>query len=368
MDLTLTWTTDAGPGEWSGSAPVVLGREGDVEITDDQVSRRHARLDAASGTLTLTDLGSANGTFVNDERIESAPLPSGGTVRLGRVVVEITVHADETVFVDAEPPPADETVVVDDDGTVVADSLQVPLPPSAPDLVIAWTNTETDASAQREMTAPVTIGSRDDADLRLADGRVSRRHAVLHVDTEAGGATIRVEDQGSSNGTFHEGQRITSATLGESGTVRLGPYRVEVRLAGVEAKAPEVPPRRPAAPPREDEDVSISLDGPPEPVVIARDFPPALFDEPVVPVEALRADGRPVQEASYVAIGGGLGNFVWVDMLRIGGVPPNDILVLGLEEKPHSRYERLCINSQIPDHERLRSDSGSCPDCIWGWP
>ncbi|MEM6328159.1 MAG: hypothetical protein AAF791_13680, partial [Bacteroidota bacterium] len=47
---------------------------------------------------------------------------------------------------------------------------------------------------------------------------------------------------------------------------------------------------------------------------------------------------------------------------------PNDILVLGLEEKPHSRYERLCINSQIPDHERLRSDSGSCPDCIWGWP
>ena len=82
----------------------------------------------------------------------------------------------------------------------------------------------------------------------------------------------------------------------------------------------------------------------------------------------LKRDGRPVLEADYVAIGGGLGSFVWVDMLRIGGVPASHIAVLGLEEKPHARYERLCIQSQIPDHERLRSDSGSCPDCIWGWP
>src|SRR5579884_2523924 len=32
------------------------------------------------------------------------------------------------------------------------------------------------------------------------------------------------------------------------------------------------------------------------------------------------------------------------------------------------RYRRLCQNSQIPLHERLRSHSESCPDNIWGYP
>src|SRR5262249_20718214 len=36
--------------------------------------------------------------------------------------------------------------------------------------------------------------------------------------------------------------------------------------------------------------------------------------------------------------------------------------------KPYGNYRRLCINSQIPDHERLRSNSISTPDNIWGFP
>ncbi len=54
------------------------------------VSRRHAILRYASGQWTLTDLGSANGTFVNDKAL--APhtptvLPEGSIVRLGAFVV-----------------------------------------------------------------------------------------------------------------------------------------------------------------------------------------------------------------------------------------------------------------------------------------
>jgi hypothetical protein len=44
------------------------------------VSRRHAELAAAGGSVTVTDLGSANGTFVNDRRIEPR---SGVAVRAG---------------------------------------------------------------------------------------------------------------------------------------------------------------------------------------------------------------------------------------------------------------------------------------------
>ncbi|MHC5732816.1 MAG: FHA domain-containing protein, partial [Nostoc sp.] len=80
------------------------------------------------------------------------------------------------------------------------------------------------------------------------------------------------------------------------------------------------------------------------------------------------ATGLPVDESDYLAIGAGLGSFFWADLLRISGVRAEKIVALGLEAEPYARYKRLCLNSQIPLHERLRSNSDSCPDNIWGWP
>jgi pSer/pThr/pTyr-binding forkhead associated (FHA) protein len=97
-------------------------------------------------------------------------------------------------------------------------------------------------------------------------------------------------------------------------------------------------------------------------------FPPALFEQEIVPVAGLRKLDLPLEETTYLAIGGGLGSFVWVNHLVIYGADPAQVVSIGLESKPHGRYEKLCINSQIPTHERLRSDSGSTPDNLWGWP
>ncbi len=97
-------------------------------------------------------------------------------------------------------------------------------------------------------------------------------------------------------------------------------------------------------------------------------FPPALFNQSVVNVEALAQLDVPIEEITYLAVGGGLGSFAWVNHLVIYGVNPANIASIGFEAKPHGRYRRLCHNSQIPDQERLRSDSGSTPDNIWGWP
>jgi pSer/pThr/pTyr-binding forkhead associated (FHA) protein len=85
-------------------------------------------------------------------------------------------------------------------------------------------------------------------------------------------------------------------------------------------------------------------------------------------VAELRQSGFDLDETTYLAIGAGLGSFAWVNHLVIYGASPDQIACIGVESKPHGRYERLCLNSQIPNHERLRSDSGSTPDNIWGWP
>ena len=78
--------------------------------------------------------------------------------------------------------------------------------------------------------------------------------------------------------------------------------------------------------------------------------------------------GIPVKDVPFVSVGGGIGSFVTVDYLRVAGVPTSDIRVLTTLERPWQTYEYLTRVSQIPRGERLRSDSASRPDNLWGFP
>lgn len=80
------------------------------------------------------------------------------------------------------------------------------------------------------------------------------------------------------------------------------------------------------------------------------------------------AAGLPIVDAPLVSVGGGLGSFALVNTLRIAGLPSSALVVLTPTERPEQTYRYLASNSQIPDHERLRSDSASTMDNIWGFP
>jgi hypothetical protein len=69
-----------------GSGGAVLGRsrEADVQVEDQNVSRRHAELRPSGASWTVRDLGSTNGVKVNGRRIQGAQsLRSGDTITLG---------------------------------------------------------------------------------------------------------------------------------------------------------------------------------------------------------------------------------------------------------------------------------------------
>lgn len=86
----------------------VLGRADNEFLQHDtEVSRRHAVVRTGPEGLTIEDLGSSNGTFVNDQRVQgSAPLSTGDVVRLGQTTLEVEVEAREARTVIRDVPPA----------------------------------------------------------------------------------------------------------------------------------------------------------------------------------------------------------------------------------------------------------------------
>src|SRR5947209_8190614 len=90
MKICLQVQSPSGPStlfEHAGPT-VTLGRNPDSALAFDGsevVSWDHARLDLTPGKATLRDLGSSNGTFLNDRRVlEPTPVSVGDGIRLGQ--------------------------------------------------------------------------------------------------------------------------------------------------------------------------------------------------------------------------------------------------------------------------------------------
>src|SRR3954467_5884620 len=81
---------DATPG-------AVIGREGvEIVLADPEVSRRHAAIRRSGAGVAIEDLGSTNGTFVNDRRITGGGVRSAGdAVRFGNAVWRLRAPAPE---------------------------------------------------------------------------------------------------------------------------------------------------------------------------------------------------------------------------------------------------------------------------------
>lgn len=73
-----------------GSERVVIGRDvcSDLQLADDSVSRRHACVEPVADGYQVSDLGSTNGTYINDQRITESRLRPGDRLRLGNQILK----------------------------------------------------------------------------------------------------------------------------------------------------------------------------------------------------------------------------------------------------------------------------------------
>lgn len=81
------------------------GRGATIMLPHPLVSRQHCELFETNGRLMVRDLGSLNGTFVNNERISEAPLPPGELLTVGAVTFRAVYELPESTAPPEGPGP-----------------------------------------------------------------------------------------------------------------------------------------------------------------------------------------------------------------------------------------------------------------------
>jgi pSer/pThr/pTyr-binding forkhead associated (FHA) protein len=231
-----------------------------------------------------------------------------------------------------------------------------------------WEDPATGEQKEPLLTVPIALGREFERLPDILDGQrvcrivlnsleVSRYHASIEIQQDR----LTIVDRNSSNGIIVNGQKQTKSQLEPGDTIQIGNYQISIAL-------PSTTPANPsqirfnAVTNRPDPRIT------PPPVIPVNNCLPPIFLQEKIDAQAIHSTGLPVEEVEYATIGGGLGSFIWVDLLRICGVSTDRVRVLGMEQQPYGRYQQLCLNAQIVPQERLRSPADACPDNLWGFP
>jgi pSer/pThr/pTyr-binding forkhead associated (FHA) protein len=168
-------------------ATATIGRQAgnDICIPEQHVSRQHAVINYRDGIFMITDLGSANGTFVNDRQLsEPFPLASGDEIRLYVPILKFSATVTEEDQRNAE-----------EHGTLITATAST----GKGKLII--TTGPQEGSTIPLLLKKVTVGratSKADWEIGLQDPSVSRPHARLEIVD----SNWIVYDLGSANGTL----------------------------------------------------------------------------------------------------------------------------------------------------------------------
>jgi len=222
--------------------PLVIGRrQGDLIIDDPMVSGRHVQILFENGAWHLQDLGSTNGTMVDGRLVRDMQLRPGSEITVGSTRMVLFVSNEkEAAEGETRSPSAkqleiawllDEELVELRDGQsntgnaadVVGQDLRLPPGVNAVVEVVAGADL---GKVFRFKRGNVSIGRRI-GEVPLSDVEVSRRHAVVEV---FGREMIFLRDLGSTNGTYHNGRKVSIAQLEPGDTIGVGKTVLKLQL------------------------------------------------------------------------------------------------------------------------------------------
>ncbi|WP_020682755.1 FHA domain-containing protein [Marinobacterium rhizophilum] len=221
----------------TGALIIGRGSDCDLVIDDSHLSRRHAAIRVADTCLQVEDLGSANGTYLNGERISQAEAHHGDEIWLDQLVFRVT---------GPQSGDFDATQLRDPDATALHVAVGTAMRHRDGDenehtRVLrrgkAWF-VMTDGQRCEIAAGRIRIGRAPDNDLVLDDPSVSSHHAELSNQL---GQWILTDLQ-STNGTCVDGRSVEQAQLSDGARVRFGELDMQLVLDS-HAQPRDAPPR-----------------------------------------------------------------------------------------------------------------------------
>jgi len=247
----------------------IIGRKiGDILIDNPSLSPQHAALEIYDETYVIRDLQSKGGTFVNKTRITNQQLHSTDEIRLGKCrmlflvtdldYLEQEMNADVTnsqtaseessqagakrsmtetdksrrlvVVSDMEPVPGDPLLQQeshDIKATIVTSAVKQSAAKSRVGVELRFLTGKRAPQIMIINKSIIVFGRGNQADVTLDDQEVSRKHAVIELISPQ---TAYLKDLSSANGTFLNGDNISTSRLFSGDIVRIGTTEFEIHF------------------------------------------------------------------------------------------------------------------------------------------
>jgi len=216
----------------------------DLQLVEGHVSRHHAQLCAEHGAIWLEDLRSANGTYVNGDRVAGAwRVFHGDEISFDTVRYQLIGDAPDLTPIRPPGQPPDQLEVSEhalgeparaETAEIANVTVEAGALPNATPIVPDPTPTGPMLIGR---SAPVTgrifplafgrhlIGRGPDADIHLSEASVSLRHAELELRPDGAQLVNLI----STNGTWINGTEIHTARLGNGDSIRVGRVTLQYR-------------------------------------------------------------------------------------------------------------------------------------------
>jgi pSer/pThr/pTyr-binding forkhead associated (FHA) protein len=199
----------------------------DVVIFDPQkrVSRKHAVIHVAGSRVSLKDLGSTNGTFVNGKKI--APSAFVSIKKTDKVTLSTDYKLNTADFFVADEEMTmvmgGQSTTKQSDATLVFDNSRATFKAGKQTVIFDKDKTQIGEIASMDNSPFLSIGRQTDCGFVINNDRISKRHCQIRMLTPV---MIEIEDLGSTNGTFVDDERL------EKGKRFQYSSSAKVRLAG----------------------------------------------------------------------------------------------------------------------------------------
>lgn len=222
--------------------PYTLGRdeENDIVVSDETVSRKHARIKFENGSFIIQDLKSTAGVYVNRKKIEGeCKLNPGDDILIGSTEIEIEEEKTENDKTKVLSPEAlqkyvkgtDQTLVLDQEGqaederTRMLDAEEVFIGEQETVMTYHRLLVISKKSFGKEYVvdqSEITVGRSRDCSITLDDQTVSSIHATMRIE----GDDCVLRDMNSKNGTFVNASPLREEyVLRKNDEIKIGSFK-----------------------------------------------------------------------------------------------------------------------------------------------